>query len=246
MFHEKNQQFYFGLAVGIAVISTLGFFTLLISGGNGSGISFSLGGNGTAKPSAKAPKFEACIADTSIGARVDADFQEGGSLGVRGTPATFINGYLVSGALPFASVKEVIDTLLAGKKADDLEAVKDENGQTVFVENVPGLKENEPFKGVKNAPIFIAEYSDFECPFCARFEPTVTQILAEYGDKVTFVYRHFPLSFHPQARPAAIAAECAENQGKYWEMHAKLFELNTKQTMNQDAYIQAAKEIGLK
>jgi protein-disulfide isomerase len=82
-------------------------------------------------------------------------------------------------------------------------------------------------KGDPDAPVTIVEWSDFECPFCTRFyTETLGQIESEYIDtgKVRLVYKDFPLSFHPQAQKAAEAAECAGDQGKYWEMHDLLFE----------------------
>lgn len=82
--------------------------------------------------------------------------------------------------------------------------------------------------GAKNAKVTIVEYSDFECPFCGNFYPTMKQIIENYGDQVRVVYRHFPLSFHPQAQPAAEASECAAEQGKFWEFHDGLFEGQTK------------------
>ncbi len=79
--------------------------------------------------------------------------------------------------------------------------------------------------GSSKAKVTIVEFSDFQCPFCGRFYPTVKQALAEYKDKIKFVYKHFPLeSIHPNARPAAEASECAGEQGKFWEFHDKLFE----------------------
>jgi len=81
-----------------------------------------------------------------------------------------------------------------------------------------------PSRGPDDAPVTIVEFSDYQCPFCGRAEPIVEQVLARYPDSVRLVYRHFPLdSIHPQARPAAIAAVCADAQGKFWEFHAKLF-----------------------
>lgn len=88
---------------------------------------------------------------------------------------------------------------------------------------------NDKFKGNKDAKVTIVEYSDFECPFCARFySDTLPQLTEEYIDtgKVAFYYRHYPLSFHPNAVPAALATECANDQGKFWEMHDKIFEEN--------------------
>lgn len=78
--------------------------------------------------------------------------------------------------------------------------------------------------GPKNAKVTMVEYSDFECPFCQRFQGTVQQVVAKYGKDVRIVFRHFPLSFHAKAIPAANAAECASEQGKFWEMHDMLFE----------------------
>jgi protein-disulfide isomerase len=78
-------------------------------------------------------------------------------------------------------------------------------------------------KGPSNAPIEIIEFSDFQCPFCQRANPTVAQVLKTYGDRVHFVYRHFPLGNHPNARPAAEASQCAAEQGKFWEYHDTLF-----------------------
>jgi len=82
---------------------------------------------------------------------------------------------------------------------------------------------NSPARGPENAPVQIVEFSDFQCPFCLRADPTVRQVLATYGDRVRLVYRHFPLPNHPNARPAAEAAVCAADQKKFWEFHDRLF-----------------------
>ena len=82
---------------------------------------------------------------------------------------------------------------------------------------------NSPAKGPAKAPIEMIEFSDFQCPFCQRANPTVDQVLHAYGDRIRFVYRHFPLPNHPNARPAAEAAQCAAEQGKFWPYHDKLF-----------------------
>jgi protein-disulfide isomerase len=80
-----------------------------------------------------------------------------------------------------------------------------------------------PAKGPPNAPITVVEFSDFECPYCVRAEPTVRQVLDTYGEKVRLVFKDFPLPNHARAPKAAEAAHCAGAQGKYWEMHEKLF-----------------------
>ena len=89
------------------------------------------------------------------------------------------------------------------------------------------LIENDEVKGNPNAPVTIVEWSDYECPYCAKFySQTLEQIDEKYiqTGKVKFVYRDFPLGFHTNAQKAAEAAECAGEQGKYFEMHDKLFE----------------------
>jgi protein-disulfide isomerase len=81
----------------------------------------------------------------------------------------------------------------------------------------------DPTKGPANAPITIIEFSDFQCPFCARVNPTLDQVRKVYGDKVRIVFKDFPLPNHAQAPKAAEAAHCAGEQGKYWELHDRMF-----------------------
>ncbi|PIN75476.1 disulfide bond formation protein DsbA [Candidatus Woesearchaeota archaeon CG10_big_fil_rev_8_21_14_0_10_37_12] len=90
--------------------------------------------------------------------------------------------------------------------------------------------DDDPVKGAESAPIIMIEFSDFECPFCGRFyTETLPQIQENYIDtgKVKLVFRDFPLPFHPNAQKASEAAECADEQSKFWEMHDVLFEHQT-------------------
>jgi len=81
-----------------------------------------------------------------------------------------------------------------------------------------------PIRGSANAPVTIIEFSDFHCPYCKKVQPTLSRILSEYGDRVRLAYRDFPLDqLHPSARKAAEAARCANDQGKFWEFHDKLY-----------------------
>ena len=80
-----------------------------------------------------------------------------------------------------------------------------------------------PSRGPATAPVTIVEFSDFECPYCSRAEETVSEVMRVYGDKIRLVFRDLPLPNHQNAPKAAEAAHCAGEQGKYWEMHAKLF-----------------------
>ena len=83
--------------------------------------------------------------------------------------------------------------------------------------------DDDAARGPKDAPITIVEFSDYQCPYCARGEESVTAVLEKYGDKVRVVYRDYPLSFHQNAEISAIGSECAEEQGKFWEMHGAMF-----------------------
>jgi protein-disulfide isomerase len=83
--------------------------------------------------------------------------------------------------------------------------------------------DDDPAKGPTDAPVVIVEFSDFQCPFCGRAEATVKQVLDTYKDKVRFVYRDFPLGMHPYAPKASEAAQCANEQGKFWEYHDALY-----------------------
>ena len=79
-------------------------------------------------------------------------------------------------------------------------------------------------KGNREAAVILVEYSDFQCPACAAYYPLVKQLSEEFGDKMVFIYRHFPLSQHQNAESAAVAAEAAGRQGKFWEMHDLIFD----------------------
>jgi protein-disulfide isomerase len=88
----------------------------------------------------------------------------------------------------------------------------------------PPLGERDHIQGSPEAPIEMVEYGDYECPHCGKAAAIVTQLQAEFGDKLRFAFRHFPLSkMHPHARKAAMAAEAAGTQGKFWQMHEMLF-----------------------
>ncbi len=89
----------------------------------------------------------------------------------------------------------------------------------------------------------MVEFSDFQCPYCFAAHSTVKQVLAAYGDRIRFVYRNYPLANHPDARPAAEAAQCANEQDKFWQYHDRLF---TDQTKLGDAGLKkSAADLGL-
>jgi len=84
--------------------------------------------------------------------------------------------------------------------------------------------DDDPRVGSENANVRIVLFSDFDCPYSSRAVPLIEQIREAYGDEVIIAFRDFPLDFHPTAQKAAEAAECADEQGKFWEYHDKLFE----------------------
>ena len=100
-------------------------------------------------------------------------------------------------------------------------------------------------RGNKNAKVTLIEYSDFECPFCLRHKGTVDQVLKDYPNDVRVIYRHFPLSFHPEAQKAAESSECAGKQGKFWEMHDKIFEAKSASAMSVAKWKEEARKLGL-
>ena len=98
-------------------------------------------------------------------------------------------------------------------------------------------------RGSPKAPVMIVEFSDYQCPYCHSVEPTLKELLAKYGDKVSLAYRDFPLSpMHPQAELAAEASRCALEQGKFWEYHDQLFSASN---LDKDALIGYARNLKL-
>ncbi|MGH0038450.1 MAG: DsbA family protein [Myxococcota bacterium] len=103
--------------------------------------------------------------------------------------------------------------------------------------------EGSPAKGPESAAVTLVEFSDFQCPYCARVAPTLKAIEREYGDKVRLVFKHLPLSMHRKAPAAHAAAQAAGMQGRFWEMHDKIFA--NQRAMADDKYVEWAAELGL-
>jgi protein-disulfide isomerase len=133
------------------------------------------------------------------------------------------------GLPPKEGIAEQIRQHLAGERERDaraayIGALREKYATEVFLsEPRTEVAAVGPSKGPENAPVTLVEFSDFQCPFCARVVPTLDQVTAKYGDRVRLVFRQFPLDIHPQAPKAAEAALCANEQGKFWEMHDAMF-----------------------
>ena len=133
-----------------------------------------------------------------------------------------------------------------GKGTDPTGGTVADNPELAAAVDFEDLLDDDDVKGDKDAPVTIIEWSDFECPFCGRFyRDTLPLIEEEYikTGKVKLVFRDFPLSFHQNAQKAAEAAECAGEQGKFWEMHDLLFEGGVQD--GTAGFKQYAKQLGL-
>lgn len=164
-----------------------------------------------AKLGISASDITKCMTDnaTELTTRINTQMAEGQAAGVSGTPGNIIydiptkKGRVVSGARPFDAFKTNIDEMLNDPNA----AITDPSVEVAGTV-VPIDFETDHILGDKSARVAIIEYSDYQCPFCHRVHPTYQQIMEEYDGKVMWVFRHFPLSFHPEAMPLAIASEC--------------------------------------
>jgi len=131
-------------------------------------------------------------------------------------------------------------------KSRPAQAARPKNAAPSQPQNVLVSIDDDPIKGDPNAPVTLIEFSDYQCPFCKRFYDNVLgQIDDEYisKGKVRLVFRDYPLGFHQKAMPAAIAANCAGEQGKYWVLHDFFFENPDK--LDISAVLASAEELGL-
>ncbi|MBL8785771.1 MAG: thioredoxin domain-containing protein [Deltaproteobacteria bacterium] len=179
-------------------------------------------------------KWKECFTAERYKNQIANDQELSGKVTARGTPNIFINGRKVTGAKPIEEFKEIVDEEL--KKAEALvakgiaadkvyeEVIKDGKVFEPLEEKVNAFKlDGSPTKGKKDAKIQIVEFSDFECPFCSRVAAPLKELEAKYGADMSVTFKHFPLSFHKNAMPTAVAAMCAHEQGKFWEFHDQAF-----------------------
>lgn len=169
----------------------------------------------------------------------------GGALGIFFIVGFFVLlGIVLSGNKSSTSGKETASTPSAAAPAAARQPQAAPSPANI---QLAEITDKDWVRGNRNAKISIVEFSDLQCPFCRRFHPTMKQVLEEYGDKVNWVYRHFPLtSIHQYAQSAAEASECiGELRGNdaFWQFIDKLFD--KQEQLGKDFYIQTAQELGV-
>ena len=140
-------------------------------------------------------------------------------------------------------VEKVENALNEIVKKRQAEARKEPTIEEKMKDRVEVSYAGAPIKGDPKAQITIVEFSDFECPFCSRVNPTITKILEDYKGKVKVAFRHNPLPFHQAAVPAHKASMAAQEQGKFWEYHDLIFK--NQRALTEENLIKWAKELKL-
>lgn len=174
--------------------------------------------------------FQACYTGTAAKERVLADIASSDRAAAhipadqgRGTPysvAITKDGRKVeiAGAYPIEAVKGIIDELMTNKAKNSSEI------------NLDPVGADDHYFGSKDAEVVIVEYSDLECPYCAKFHQTMHQLITDYNGKVAWVYRHLPLKMHENAEEKAVASECVSELGgndAFWKYIDNIFEQAT-------------------
>ena len=191
---------------------------------------------------------------------IDADADLADNVQASGTPHFFINGRRLVGAQPFEKFQSVIDEELKNAQSLVAKGIAPKDVYNEIMKSgkeppppekktIPAPTSANPFKGGANAKVVIQEFSDFQCPFCGRVEPTVKQISDTYGDKVKIVWRHKPLPMHPDAPLASeAAAEAFKQKGSdaFWKMHDVLFQnQSTPDGLKRPALEKYGEQLGL-
>ena len=150
--------------------------------------------------------------------------------------------------LPFATTVAAASTVLAGTL---LCQTMQPHGLTISGDEAGSARppsESAHIRGNPNAPVTLEEFGDFECPSCKNLATFLDQVVKEYNPRVRLIFRNYPLSMHPFARDAALAAEAAALQGRYWEMHDILYREQPVWSSSNDArtlFISYAETLGL-
>jgi protein-disulfide isomerase len=175
--------------------------------------------------------FRTCLAAEDSAAIVNAHLAVGNEHGVSGTPTFFINNKRIVGSQPTEIFVEVIEAELGGSPttidgySDAIKALAATSPPRFsIVDALPDLS-GAAIEGAADASVTIAEFSDFQCPFCQRWTlQALPTLRSQLGDEVKLAFMHFPITaIHPNAGYAAVASICAGDQEAFWEMHDLLF-----------------------
>ena len=144
----------------------------------------------------------------------------------------------------FNQLKEDFDVIVYAldKRGISLDQARAEMEADNKVWDIPD-EDSPVFGNTKDPKLTIVEFTEFQCPYCSRIAPTMKELNQKYPDKIKFVYKHFPLSFHANAQAAAAASIAAHKQGKFWEFRYALAPHSRE--LSDSMYIAVAKEIGL-
>jgi protein-disulfide isomerase len=215
--------------------------------------------------------FQAALEAKKYSGKVDQDLALARQIGANSTPHFRINGKALIGAQPFEKFAQLIDEQLSAADALALSGVprarasleltrrnfKSEEAskprpepraepEDTTVWNVP-LRDDDPSKGSPSALVTVVEFSDFQCPYCARVEATLAKLLDEYRDDLRIIWKDNPMPYHPRARPAAYLARFAYDQGgnqAFWAAHAALFA--SQSNLDDSGLESIAKQLGLR
>lgn len=197
--------------------------------------------------------FEACLEAGKYEEAIQADLDSGVSQGISGTPSFLINGQLLVGAQPLAVFEAAIDTIDEGGTIASNDRQIEPSQPPAAPTPAAISDEFASAMGDPQAPVTIVEFTDYQCPYCARHSlDTMPDIVREMVDagRVYYILKDLPLDqLHPDARSAAVAARCAGEQEMYWEMHDIIFE-NQEEWAGQgtaanDLYIEYAAKLSL-
>ncbi len=141
--------------------------------------------------------------------------------------------------------------MLEGRRLKEMPEAEEEERSAAEAPSAPNelevreveVREGDPILGKPSAPVTIVTFTDFECPYCVRLHRSLQEIVQAYGDSVRLVAKQFPLTFHPNARAAAKAALCAQEQGAYWAFHDALFDQEAR--LQPELYRALAKKLKL-
>ena len=177
---------------------------------------------------------------------VELELKEMGPVPEEEIVAFYEQNFAKQGDRKLEDIREQIERYLTGRRSAEVPRRLRERAKVAVFLAAPryDVTAEGPSKGPADAAVTIVEFSDFQCPYCQRVLTTVNEVLAKYPEEVRIVYRHLPLDrIHPNARGAAEAAACAEEQGQFWAYHDKLFQNN--KALGKEDLLRYATDAGL-